>query len=148
MEQLSQESSNAFLVSTFHIGETLWGIDTLKVQEVIRVVDVTCVHHAPDYIVGIINLRGKIVTIIDLSKKLHLPKLETTEKSRIIIVKWNMEYVGFLVDSISDIVNTEKDKIQPPPSNINGAQGKYFKGIYHTEDQLIAILKVEKVLSE
>ncbi|MGA1823617.1 MAG: chemotaxis protein CheW [bacterium] len=147
MEQHVQETSNTFLISTFFMGNTIWGINTLKAQEVIRIVDVTCVHHAPDYIVGIINLRGKIVTIIDLAQKLNLTKLTITPTSRIIIVQWKSEYIGFLVDKVSDVITAQKEKLVPPPSNINGTQGKYFEGVYQDDDQLIALLNVDQILS-
>ena len=147
MEQQVRETSNTFLVSTFFMGDTVWGINILKAQEVIRIVDVTRVHHAPDYIVGIINLRGKIVTIIDLAKKLNLTKLTITPISRIIIVQWKNEYIGFLVDKVSDVISAQKEKLIPPPSNINGTQGKYFEGVYQEDKQLIAILDVDQVLS-
>jgi len=149
MASIVKHGSQQLLVSTFLIQDTLFGIDTMKVQEVIRIGDVTPVHHAPEYIVGIINLRGRIVTILDLGRKLELFKLEIKPDSRIIIVEWQGEYVGFLVDGVSDVVDVERDKLGPPPSNVKGAQGRFFDGVYQSEGRrLISILNIESVLSE
>lgn len=137
------------LVSTFCLGDALYGIDTMKVQEVVRVGDITRVHHAKDYILGIINLRGKIVTIIDLNTKLGMEAAAITPESRILIVGWEGEFVGLLVDRVADVVSAEKDLIAPPPSNVKGIHGRYFEGVYQTEDdELIAILNVGMVFTD
>jgi purine-binding chemotaxis protein CheW len=141
-------SAQQFLVSTFYLGNTLMGIDTMKVQEVIRITDITPVYHAPDHIVGIMNLRGKIVTIIDLSKKFELPQSGMTTDSRIVIVQWNDEYVGILVDRIFDVIYVNRSALMPPPSNIHEIQGRFFDGVFNAEGRLIAIINVEKVLAE
>ena len=147
MGQLAEEQNRSFLISTFYLGDTLLGIDTLRVQEIIRVIDVTKVHQAPDYIIGVLNLRGRIVTIVDLARKLSLPGQELTAESRIIIVDWNSEYMGLLVSAVSDVVTANRDGIVPPPSNVKGAQGRYFQGMHRTDKHLIAILDVEEILS-
>ncbi len=147
MAELNTDAGGSFLISTFYLGDTLLGIDTLRVQEVIIACDMTEVHHAPDYILGVINLRGRIVTIIDLGKKLNLFDAEPSEDSRIIIVDWDNEYVGLLVDAISDVIPVAKDRIVPPPSNVSGVQGRFIRGVYQTDNHLIAILDVEEVLS-
>jgi purine-binding chemotaxis protein CheW len=145
--QAMKEESDNSLVSTFYLGNTLLGINTLQVQEIIRVTGITIVHHASDYILGIINLRGKIVTVIDLGNKLDLPGTNTTEENRIIIVEWKGEYVGFLVDRVADVISVDFNNIIPPPSNVKGAQGRFFEGVYNDGSHLIAILKTEEVLS-
>ena len=145
----SQEDTQNGLVSTFYIQNTLYGIDTIKVQEVIIAGDITPVHQSASYIVGVINLRGKIVTIIDLAKKLNIGKTEIASDSGIFIVEWNDEFVGLLTDSIGDVVQMASDKVDPPPANIKGAQGKYFQGVYKQDDkELIALLDVDRVLNE
>ena len=97
-------AENTFLISTFIIGDTVWGIDTLDTQEIILIPDITTVHHSPDYIIGIINLRGRIVTVVDLGKKMDVPSAGLTDSSRIIIVAWGSEQVGLQVDSVSDVI--------------------------------------------
>jgi len=146
MAQQAQEKTGSFLVSTFHVGETLLGIDTLRVQEIIRVSDVTKVHHAPEYVQGVINLRGKIVTVLDLSRKLDFSPAEIGDESRVIIVDHEDEYIGLLVDSISDVIVAERQHMIPSPANVEGTQERFFQGIYHGDQGLVAVLDVEEVL--
>lgn len=148
MPELSRPEAQTLLVSTFYLGDTIWGIDTMRVQEVIHLNEITNVPHAQDYIVGIVNLRGKIVTIIDLAKKLDLFQASLNQDSRIMIVDWQDEFIGFLVDGVLDVVNVEKEKLRPPSFNIKAASAKYTEGIYQSEQGLISILKVLEVLSE
>ena len=94
---------------------------------------------------GILNLRGQIVTIIDLGKKLNLGETQLSDMSRNIIVTAKDEYVGLLVNRISDVVEAQWDKVEPPPANIGGIQGKFFKGVFKTKDSLVGVLDVDKV---
>lgn len=108
--------------------------------------DMTKVPQAPSYVTGILNLRGQIVTIIDLGKKLGLGSTEATSSARNIIVSSPGEHVGLLVTRLSDVVSAETDKIERAPANMGGIQGDFFSGVYKTEDKLIGILDVNKVL--
>lgn len=133
-------------MATFYVGQALCGMDILKVQEINKLMDMTTVPQAPDYVMGILNLRGQIVTIIDLSKKLNLGQSELGDMSRNIIVNAGEEYIGLLVSRISDVVEVAQDKVEPPPANIGGIQGKFFKGVFKTKERLIGILDLETVL--
>jgi purine-binding chemotaxis protein CheW len=110
--------------------------------------EMTKVPQAPEYVTGILNLRGQIITVIDLGKKLGLTCIDFNEKTRNIIVNSDSEYIGLLVSHISDVVEAEWDKVEKPPANIGGVQGAFFKGVFKTKDRLIGILDVERVLSE
>ncbi len=134
------------LISTFFLGETVWGIDTLDAQEVIRVSEITKVNNAEDYIIGIINLRGKIVTVIDLSNKLGLGKSIIGKASRIVIVEWNGEHIGLLIDSISDVIDIEKKYLTSAPAAMHGTRGGYIDSVYQADQKLIAILNIKSVL--
>jgi purine-binding chemotaxis protein CheW len=136
------------LVSTFLIHDTMYGLDTARVQEVVRVGNVTPVHHAPDHIIGIINLRGKIVTVLDLGKKLLFEAVTITDESRIIILDAKGEYVGLLVDSVHDVLPIDYSQVVSSPGNISASQTRYFAGVYHHEGQgLVTLLDSEAVLS-
>jgi purine-binding chemotaxis protein CheW len=134
------------LIATFHVHGTMCGVDAMKVQEVIRVSKITRVHHASDQIVGIINLRGKIVTVIDLGMVLGLGRLAIGQESRVFIVEWEGEHVGLLADSAGDVVTANSDAITPPPVNMPGVQSRFFEGVYQFPGGLIAILKTASVL--
>ncbi|MBW1915989.1 MAG: purine-binding chemotaxis protein CheW [Deltaproteobacteria bacterium] len=135
-------------LATFFIGDALCGMDILKVQEINKLLNMTVVPQAPEYVKGILNLRGQIVTVIDLGRKLGLSITEIGPDTRNMIVNSQNEYIGFLVDRIGDVVKTDIDKVEPPPSNIGGVQGRYFEGVLKTENSLVGILNVEEVLKE
>ena len=138
--------NNNLELATFYVGDALYGMDILRVQEINRLMDFTMVPQSPEYVMGIMNLRGQIVTVIDLSKKLGLPETELKDESRNIIVNNQGEYIGLLVDKISDVVRTDTDKVEPPPSNMGGVQGSFLKGVFKMDNNLIGILNVEELL--
>jgi purine-binding chemotaxis protein CheW len=145
---MASKISRTVELATFYIGDALCGMDILKVQEINKLMDMTKVPQSPGYVTGILNLRGQIVTVIDLGKKLGLGGNEFSDSTRNIIVNADNEYIGLLVSRISDVVEAEWEKVEKPPANIGGVQGVYFKGVFKTKDRLIGILDVDRVLSE
>jgi purine-binding chemotaxis protein CheW len=135
-------------LATFYVGEALCGMDILKIQEINKLMEMTTVPQAPDYVMGILNLRGQIVTIIDLGKRLGLSSITIDDFSRNIIVNSRDEHVGLLVSKLGDVVTADWDKVESPPANIGGIQGVFFKGVFKTEKHLIGILDSKKVLVE
>ncbi|MBV5317714.1 MAG: chemotaxis protein CheW [Desulfobulbaceae bacterium] len=146
MAEQSISTKNTIELATFYVGDALCGMDILKVQEINKLMEMTKVPQAPDYMIGILNLRGQIVTIIDLGQKLGLGKAELSNESRNIIVNTPGEHVGLLVTRISDVVMADPDKIEPAPANMSGLQGGFFTGVYKTENKLIGILDIKEVL--
>ena len=137
------------LYSTFCVQNNIYGIKAIKVQEVINVGHITPVHQATKpFIVGIINLRGRIVTIIDLAAKLGLEKTKLDKDTGIFILESGTEFIGILVDKISDVLQINGDLIAPAPGNIQGVSGKFFDGVYQAENKLIALLSPDLVLTE
>ncbi len=143
-----QAENKTVELATFYVGESLCGMDILKVQEINKLLEMTEVPLAPDYVKGILNLRGQIVTVIDLGSKLKLADTETSGDTRNIIVNSNGEYIGLLVDKIGDVERTEEEDIEPPPANIGGIQGRFFEGVFKKENSLIGILNVEEILKD
>ncbi len=134
-------------LATFYVGDALCGMDILKVQEINKLMQMTKVPQAPEYVVGILNLRGQIVTIIDLGLKLGLGATDISQDPRNIIVNSAGGHVGLLVRRISDVVSADMERQEAAPANMRGIQGEYFTGVYKTENNLIGILNVDKVLS-
>ena len=126
------------LVSTFYIGGTLMGVNAMNVQEVVQLHNLTPVHHASDYIAGIINLRGQIVTVVDLQRRLEIDQLDTRSHG---------ENIGLLVDEASDVISADMDNLAPLPANMSLTQQKFLKGICQSEIRPIAILDVNSLLS-
>ena len=146
MAETQKSTKNVIELATFYVGDALCGMDILNVQEINKLMEMTKVPQAPDYVTGILNLRGQIVTIIDLGQKLGLGMAEISPESRNIIINAPGEHVGLLVTRISDVVMADPDKIEPPPANMKGIQGDFFTGVYKTENKLIGILDVREVL--
>ncbi len=138
---------NIVELATFYVGNALCGMDILKVQEINKLMQMTKVPQAPEYVLGILNLRGQIVTIIDLGKKLGLGETDLSQDPRNIIVNSEGGHVGLLVRQISDVVEADMEKKEHAPANMGGIQGEFFTGVYKTESELIGILDVDKVLS-
>ena len=135
-----EPESEALLMVTFKLGDSDYGIDTARVQEVVRPGGLTPVHHAPPWIIGIRNLRGRIISVIDLGVRLGLKQCEEHPENRILIVDWQGETIGLLVDIVGDSVETEASKIAP------AAQKKYLRGVCHSGDRLVAILDLDALL--
>lgn len=134
---------------TFYIGNALCGVDIRDIQEINKqTTDLTWVPKAPSYVAGVLNLRGMIVTVVDIGKKLGLRPLKTGKNSRNIIVHYNDELVGILVDRVSEVLSSDADNIESAPANLGGVQGDFFCGVLKTEQALIGILDINKALSE
>ncbi len=145
--QQPEARKNIVELATFYVGDALCGMDILKVQEINKVMQMTKVPQAPEYVLGILNLRGQIVTIIDLGRKLGLGETNISQDPRNIIVNSSGGHVGLLVKRISDVVEANMERREAAPANMSGIQGEYFDGVYKTADNLIGILNVDKVLS-
>ena len=127
-------------------GNIRCGIAITQIQEINRHTDMTPVHHAPAYVRGVINLRGQIVTVVDLRVKFGLPPLALDEERCIVVVRWLGESIGLLADRIQDIVVADAADILDPPANIRGVTGAFFSGIYPMAQGLVAFLRLPELL--
>ena len=148
-DQASQDDGATVQLSCFYLGDTLCGLDIAIVREINGDMQLTKVPLSPDYVLGIMNLRGQIVTVIDQGRKLGLAPAVITDSSRVIIVSTQTDQVGLLVDRVTDVLSAPVKTIAEPPSNIKGAQGKFFRGVIHTaKNELLALLDVDMILAE
>ena len=134
--------------ATFYVGHMLLGVDIRVVQEINRQSEITQVPHAPDYVRGVINLRGDVATIVDLRAILGLPPSETSRQTRNLIVHHQGEAIGLLVDQISDILTLREDEISPPPTNVDGVDGRLMSGVCTLESEIVVLLDIDEVLSD
>jgi len=132
---------------TFYIDDHQFGINILKVQEINKNPPITTVPQSQEFIVGVMNLRGRIVTVIDLTAKLGLEFTAPGKDNRTIIVNSQDEYIGLRVDRIGDVVPVKTANVEPPPVNIDGVLGSFAEGVLKTDTGLIGILDVEAVLA-
>ena len=135
------------LVITFMVSGSLFGMETSLVQEVVRLTAVTPVHHAAECVVGVMNLRGHISTVIDLSERLDLGRVDLRGDKRIIIVEWLGERVGLVVDTMEDVVSVEREAIGPAPENVRSAQSHRMTGVFRSGNRIVAMLDLDKVLA-
>jgi purine-binding chemotaxis protein CheW len=133
-------------IATFYLDSLLLGLQINQVQEINRQLEVTSVPHAPSFVKGVINLRGEVVTVVDLRQVLGLPSAEITDDCRNVIIHHRGELVGLLVDQIADILTIESREIDPPPSNVGSVEGKFFRGVHSTDDEIVVILDVDAAL--
>jgi len=136
------------LVSSFYVNDALFGFDTTRVQEVVRIGTVTPVHDAPPFVRGVMNLRGRIVTVVDLAAKLALGTTEFTDESRIYIVEWKQEHLGLVVDRTADVLPLDRESLKPPPENVRGVSARMIEGMSQVGSRLVAVLGLDAVLED
>jgi len=150
---LTRESSAAVAIadglefSAFYVADLLIGVNILQVEEINRHVTLTPVPHAPECVRGVINLRGEVVTVMDLRTILGLPPGTISASTRNVVVNSRGEQIGLLVDRIADVVKAQSDAIEPTPANVSGVDGRFFKGVVKLEKELMVILDVDAALT-
>ncbi|GAK55818.1 CheW protein [Candidatus Vecturithrix granuli] len=146
-EKLQEEASEVQLVS-FLLGEEEFGADILMVQEIIRMQPITRVPNAPHFVEGVINLRGKVIPIVDLRKRLHIDGITDKKKMRVIVVEVDTKMTGFIVDAVSQVLRIPKSTIEPPPSIvIAGIDSEYITGVSKLGEKLLILLDFSKILT-
>ena len=147
-EAVSKSGTDLLQLVSFVIEGEEFGIDILKVQEIIRPVPITRVPNAPPFVEGVINLRGRIVPVIDARKRFGLPPREMDEDCRIVVVELVGKTVGFIMDAVREVIRVERGVIEPPPELALGIDADYLSGVAKLEDRLLILLDVERVLGD
>lgn len=132
---------------TFRLGEEEFAVDILMVSEIIRIVPITDVPHAPEFIEGVINLRGRVLPVVGLRKRFRMTDLPWTAQTRIVVMTWNQQLVGFLVDSVSEVLRIPSSTIENPPSVVAGVGSEYIEGVGKLDDRLLILLNMETLLA-
>jgi purine-binding chemotaxis protein CheW len=135
-------------IVSFKLGAEEFAVDILLVQEINRIVDITTVPKAPAFVEGVINLRGKIVPVLDLRKLFGFPKADPTDQSRIMVVDVQGRVLGLVVDSVSEVLRIPAHILEPPPSLMAGVSASYIRGVGKIEDRLLILLDLGRVLGE
>jgi len=149
IDEKNQEESGEIQLVSFFLGEEEFGADILMVQEIIRMQPITRVPNAPHFVEGVINLRGKVIPIVDLRKRLNIDKIEDTRKTRIIVVDVEEKITGFIVDSVSQVLRISKNTIEPTPSIVvAGIDSEYITGVSKLNDRLLILLDFTKILTK
>ena len=132
---------------TFHVGDEEFGVDILEVREINRMMDITRVPHAPEFVEGVINLRGQVIPVVDLRTRFRLGAVEHDKHTRIVVVELREMVVGFLVDSVSEVLRVPREHIEPPPPIVGSIGSEYLQGVIKLEDRLLILLDLHKLLS-
>jgi len=124
-----------------------YAVDIHTVQEIIRMLEITRVPHAPEFVEGVINLRGMVIPVMDLRHRFGLPPRENTETTRIIITTWQDTMVGFVVDGVSEVLRLPGSAIEPPPS-LEQKNATYFSGVGKIGNRLLILLNLDRILED
>lgn len=146
----SQKKSNhgAQQWATFMLADEIYGVNVMQVQEVLRYTDIAPVPGAPDYVLGIINLRGNVVTVIDTRNRFGLEAVPVTDQSRIVIIEADRHIVGILVDSVAEVINLQPTEIELSPNAGNDESAKFIQGVTSRDGKLLILIDLNKLLIE
>ena len=133
---------------TFRLGEETYGVNVMQVQEVLRMTDIAPVPGAPDYVLGIINLRGNVVTVMDTRKRFGLMPAEEDDSTRIVIIEAEDQVVGILVDSVAEVVYLSNSDIEMAPNVGNEESSRYIQGVANRKEGLLILVDLNRLLTD
>ena len=132
----------------FDLASEAYGVDIGAVREIIRMQDITRVPRTPDFVEGVINLRGKVIPVVDLRKRFMVTVAEQTDDNRIVVVDIGGQDIGVVVDAVTEVLRILSDSVEPPSSVITTSDSDYLMGICKLESRMIILLDLERVLSD
>lgn len=147
MTQAAQATDPIIQWVTFRLDNETYGINVMQVQEVLRVTEIAPVPGAPNYVLGIINLRGNVVTVIDTRQRFGLVPRDMDDSTRIVIIEVNKQVVGILVDSVAEVVDLRSSEIETAPNVGSDDSAKYIQGVSSREEELLILIDLNKFLS-
>lgn len=131
----------------FELGDESYGVDISRVQDINRMQEITEIPHAPESVVGVINLRGRVIPVIDLRKRFGLPAAPNTKDTRIVVVHMEHNLIGMIVDAVSKVLRIPADIVEPPSPVLASIDSSYLRGIAKLDDNLVVLLDLDFVLS-
>lgn len=133
---------------SFHLDNEEYGLEVLKVREIIRMVNITSMPNTPPYVEGIINLRGKVIPIVSMRRRFGLIDMEYNSHTRVIIMDVDGELLGFTVDSVSEVIRVSASEIQPSPSiAAGGIDQEFISGVINHDNRLLVLLNLDMMFS-
>ncbi|WPN31686.1 chemotaxis protein CheW [Pseudomonas sp. P5_109] len=133
---------------TFKLDNETYGINVMRVQEVLRYTEIAPVPGAPSYVLGIINLRGNVVTVIDTRQRFGLMNAEISDNTRIVIIEADKQVVGIMVDSVAEVVYLRQSEIETAPNVGNEESAKFIQGVCNKNNELLILVELDKMMSE
>lgn len=149
MDQTVQQSADPLLQwVTFRLDNETYGINVMQVQEVLRITEIAPVPGAPEYVLGIVNLRGNVVTVIDTRKRFGLPPRDMDDATRIVITEVEGQVIGILVDSVAEVLDLRVSAIDTAPNVGNEESAKFIQGVASVEGELLILIDLNRLLTE
>jgi purine-binding chemotaxis protein CheW len=145
-EQSHANGEHLLQVVSFRVGNEEFGLDILRVQEIIRVQDLTRVPNSPDFVDGVINLRGKVIPVIALRKRFGLPDQVHDQQTRIVVLEVQNMVLGFIVDSVSEVLRIPTSTVAPPP-RLGRIESEFVSGVGKLENRLLILLDVDRIMA-
>ena len=147
LQQTEDSKSQSTQLVSFSVGNESYGVNISKVQEIIRMPEITQLPQTEDYIKGNINLRGNIIPIIDMRTRFHMDTREYSEITRVIVLSIKDKLIGLIVDSVSKVLELDTAEVEEAPDIINGLSKEYIQGVGKVDENMIIILDTDKVLT-
>ena len=132
----------------FDLAQENYGVDIIVVREIIRMQEITSVPKAPAFVNGVINLRGKVIPVVDLRQRFELEEAEHTKDSRIVVVDINGQDIGMVVDAVTEVMRIPTSSVEPPSSIVTSMDSDYLQGIAKLESQLVILLDLSRVFED
>lgn len=149
MAETAQSLNDAYTQwVTFRLDGETYGVNVMEVQEVLRVSEIAPVPGAPDYVLGIINLRGNVVSVLDTRRRFGLMPHEISESTRIIIIESEEQTIGIMVDAVAEVVDVEQQEIDTAPTVGSDEASRYISGVVSREGELLILVDLSRLLSE
>lgn len=131
---------------TFSLGSEEFGVDIMRVQEIIRIPSITRVPKAPDYVEGVINLRGNVIPVISLRNRFGMNRVEETDLSRIIVLQVQTKVFGIRVDAVTEVLHLDSEGIEPPPPIALGMDAQFIRGVGKIGERLLILLELDQIM--
>lgn len=151
MRQFGQQAENQadqeLQLVSFVVGSEEFAVPILSVQEINRMMPITRVPQSPDFVEGVINLRGRIIPVMDLRKRFNMPTIEASQMSRIIVVEVDGRTLGFIVDRVHQVLRIKPSIIEQAPGMVTSVESEYIEGIAKLEDRLLIMVDLHRLFS-
>lgn len=148
MSTTNPVSTGNLELTVFAVADLLCAVENLRVREISAMRPMTRVHQAPPHVRGVVNLRGQIMTVIDLGVRFGLGPVPIERRTRILVVPSGAEDIGLLVDGVEDVMVADPSDLEPPPSNLGAVSGHFFRHILKGREELVGLVDLDRILTE
>ncbi|MBI1938320.1 MAG: chemotaxis protein CheW [Ignavibacteriales bacterium] len=147
-KKVNEQQEELLQLVSFRLGNEEFGVNILNVQEINRMIQITKVPNSPDFVEGVINLRGRIIPVISLRKRIGIPDKEQDKDTRIVVVEISGQTIGFIVDSVNEVLRIPKSITEPPPEIVvSGISSEFISAVGKLEDRLLILIDLEKIIT-